>query len=100
MDAGIITAIVGAFTAVGAGAWKLIDRSDKKRERREVKVEELLKNRVAALEAEKAQMAGDNSALRRYCSRVKASAGKWREQLIANHIDPVPAEWPEEEPHE
>jgi hypothetical protein len=100
VDAGIITAIVGAFTAAGAGAWKLIDRADKKRERREVKVEELLKSRVAALEAEKVQMAGENSGLRRYCSRVKSAAGKWREQLVANHIDPVPAEWPEEEPHE
>ena len=93
MDAGIITAIVGAFTAVGAGAWKLIDRADKKRERREVKVEELLKNRVAALEAER-------NAIRRYASKVKSAAGKWREQLVANHIDPVPAEWPEEETHE
>ena len=93
MDAGTITAIVGAFTALGAGAWKLIDRADKKRERREVKVEELLKTRVANLEAEK-------EALRRYSSRIKGAAGKWREQLIANHIDPVPAEWPEEEPGE
>lgn len=100
MDAGIITAIVGAFTAASACAWKIIDRADKKRERREVKVEELLKSRVAALEAEKVAMSGENTALRRYNSRVKAAAGKWREQLVANHIDPVPAEWPEEEPHE
>jgi hypothetical protein len=100
VDAGIITALVGAFTAAGAGAWKLIDRADKKRERREVKVEELLKSRVAALEAEKTAMTGENTKLRRYCSRVKSAAGKWREQLVANHIDPVPAEWPEEEPHE
>lgn len=100
MDAGIITAIVGAFTAASGVAWKLIDRADKKRERREVKVEELLKSRVTALEAEKVAMAGENGALRRYCSRVKSAAGKWREQLVANHIDPVPAEWPEEEPHE
>jgi hypothetical protein len=101
VDAGTITAIVGAFTALGAGLWKLIDRADKKRERREVKVEELLKSRVAALEAqneaEKTARANEVSALRRYSSRVKAAAGKWREQLIANHIDPVPAEWPAEE---
>lgn len=93
MDAGIITAIVGAFTAAGAGAWKLIDRADKKRERREVKVEELLKNRVATLEA-------TAKAERRYASKVKAAAGKWREQLIAAGIAPDPVDWPQEETHE
>lgn len=100
MDAGVITALVGAFTAVGGVAWKLIDRADKKRERREVKVEELLKGRVATLEAEKKDLEGEKNALRRYSSKVKAAAGKWREQLVANHIAPDPAEWPEEEPHE
>jgi hypothetical protein len=101
VDAGIITAIVGAFTAAGAGAWKLIDRADKKRERREIKVEELLKSRVATLEAEKKTLEVEKTALRRYCSRVKSAAGKWREQLVANHIEPDPGEWPEEEePHE
>lgn len=100
MDAGVITAIVGAFTALGAGVWKVIDRADKKRERREIKVEELLKARVATLESEKKDLEGEKSALRRYSSRVKAAAGKWREQLIANQIDPDPADWPEEEAHE
>lgn len=88
--AGLITAIVGACTAVGAGAWKLIDRADKNRERREIKVEELLKSRVATLETAA-------RADRKYASRIKAAAGKWREQLIANNITPEPAEWPEEE---
>jgi hypothetical protein len=90
VDAGIITAIVGLLGALGTGAWKLIDRADKKRERREIKVEELLKARVANLEA----------ALRRktkYCSAVKSHAGKWRDQLLVNDIEPVPEEWPEEE---
>jgi hypothetical protein len=100
VDAGFITAIVGAFTAAGAGAWKLIDRADKKRERREIKVEELLKARVASLEAEKKALEGEKNAVRRYASKVKAAAGKWREQLVANHIAPDPAEWPEEETHE
>lgn len=90
MDAGIITAIVGAFTAVGAGAWKLIDRADKKREQREIKVEELLKSRVATLEA-----AARSD--KKYMSRIKAAAGRWREQLIANKITPEPEDWPEEE---
>ena len=93
MDAGIITALVGAFTAAGAGAWKLIDRADKKRERREIKVEELLKARVATLEA-------TAKAERRYASKVKAAAGKWREQLIAAGIAPDPVDWPQEETHE
>lgn len=101
MDAGFITALVGAFTAAGAAAWKFIDRADKKRERREVKVEELLKSRVAALESENADLKAEKAALRRYCSRVKSAAGKWREQLVANEIKPDPADWPEEdETHE
>jgi hypothetical protein len=93
VDAGTITAIVGAFTALGAGAWKLIDRADKKRERREIKVEELLKSRVATLEAAA-------TASRRYAARMEAAARRWREQLVAHNITPDPAEWPEEETNE
>lgn len=93
MDPGFITAVVGGLAALGGAAKYIIDRADKKRERREIKVEELLKSRVATLEAEK-------NAIRRYASKVKSAAGKWREQLIANDIDPVPAEWPEEEQSE
>ena len=91
--AALITAVVGGLSVLGAGAWRLIDRSDKKRERREVKVEELLKNRVATLEA-------TAKAERKYASKVKAAAGKWREQLIAAGIAPDPVDWPEEETHE
>ncbi|MBT2594725.1 hypothetical protein [Arthrobacter sp. ISL-72] len=97
MDAALITAITAAFVAVGGGAWKVIDRADKKRERREIKVEELLKSRVAALEAEKKDAEAAAKADRRYASRVKAAAGSWREQLIANKITPDPADWPKEE---
>lgn len=86
MDAGIITAIVGAFTAAGAAAWKIIDRADKNRERREIKVEELLKARVASLEA-----------AAKFGRRVHAAARSWREQLIANDIQPDPADWPKED---
>ena len=93
MDPGFITAVVGGLAALGGAAKYIIDRADKKRERREIKVEELLKSRVAALEA-----AARSS--RRYTSRVKSAAGKWREQLIANNIEPDPAEWPEEEQSE
>lgn len=88
--AAIIGAIAAAAGTIGTGAWKLIDRADKKRERREVKVEELLKSRVAALEA-----AAKSEA--RYADRVKASASSWREQLIANGITPDPKDWPKKE---
>ena len=106
MDAGLITAIVGALATIGGGAWKLIDRADKKREKREAAVEDLLNRRIAQLEAEaaeaKAQLAktlaeaaAREENLRRYNSRITASAGKWREQLIAAQIQPDPEEWPE-----
>lgn len=89
MDAGLITAIVGALTACGAGAWKLIDRADKKRERRESAVEELLRTQAAKAEALL-------SAAERKYARLHAAATKWREQLLTNHIDPLPADWPED----
>lgn len=129
MDAGIITAIAALLSALGAGAWKLIDRADKKRERRESAVEQLLKDQYAKLEAQmererrqaqeqygklEAQMAGERqqfkerddrknveiSHLKVYNSRIKSAAGKWREQLIAHDIQPDPADWPEDNPHE
>lgn len=97
---------LGAFLGViGGGAWKLIDRADKKRERRESAVEELLKAQNARLEAERERereaAAKRERQLKRELSRVKAHAGKWREQLIAHEIQPDPADWPEtEEPNE
>lgn len=82
MDAALITAIVGALAVLGTGAKYLIDRLDRQREKRETAVEELLKAQAAKAE-------------RRY-ARLHATATKWREQLIANDINPQPAEWPEE----
>ena len=55
---------------------------DRKREKRETAVEELLKAQAAKAD-------------RRY-ARLHATATKWREQLIINHIDPLPADWPED----
>lgn len=100
MDAGTITAIVGALAAAGAGAKYLIDRIDKKREKREAAVEAFLREQYAKLEADR-QRERDAAALRedrlkRYNSRIKAAAGKWREQLIHHKIEPEPADWPEE----
>ena len=82
MDAALITAIVGGLAVLGTGAKYIIDRMDRKREKRETAVEELLKAQAAKAE-------------RRY-ARLHATATKWREQLIAHDIDPLPAEWPEE----
>ena len=104
MDAALITALFGGLATLGAGAWKLIDRADKKRERREAAVEELLKARVASLEAQIQKQATDFERERRrskrYNSRVKAAAGKWREQLLTHDIQPDPAEWPTEDEHD
>jgi hypothetical protein len=90
VEPALITAIVGGLAVCGGGAWRLIDRADKKRERREVAVEALLTARIA-------ELVKRVKALARYNSRIKAAAGKWREQLIANDIQPDPAEWPEDD---
>lgn len=90
MDAAMLTAIGTILLGIGGGAWKLIDRADKKRERREVAVEALLTARVAELQAQLKQE-------RRRNSRIKAAAGRWREQLLVNDIQPDPADWPEDE---
>ncbi len=89
MDATLITATVGALAVLGTGAKYVIDRMDRKREKREAAVEELLKAQAAKAEALAA------AAERRY-SRLHATATKWREQLIVNNIDPLPADWPED----
>ena len=103
---------LGTFltTVVGAGAWKLIDRADKKRLRRDEAVEALLKSQYAKLEAERdrmrleyeaevtkirAEAALTEARLRRENNALHACAGKWREQLIAAGIHPDPADWPE-----
>lgn len=103
MDAGLITAIVGALGVLGAGAKYVIDRMDRKREKREAAVEALLTAQVAKAEAKAAKAEAEakelHAADERKYARLHAHATKWREQLIANHIDPLPADWPED-PHE
>jgi len=112
VDAATITALGGLLIAFGGGAWKLIDRADKKRERREVAVEDLLKARVAVLEKQILEKDADHKAdmqkqadafekerrrNKRNNTRMKAAAGKWREQLLMNDLKPDPADWPEDE---
>lgn len=89
MDAGTITAIVGALGVLGAGAKYVIDRIDRKREKREAAVEELLKTQASEAKALAA-------AVELRYAKLRSTAGKWRDQLIANGIDPLPADWPEE----
>lgn len=90
MDAGLITAIVGGLSALGYAAKYIIDRIDRKREKREAAVEELLRTQATKAEALAA-------AVERRYARLHATATKWREQLITNHIDPIPADWPEDD---
>jgi hypothetical protein len=89
VDPTLITAIVGALGVLGAGAKYVIDRMDRKREKREAAVEELLKIQAAKAEALAA-------AVEKRYARLHATATKWREQLIVNGIDPIPADWPED----
>ena len=96
MDAGTITAIVGALGVLGAGAKYVIDRLDRKREKREAAVEQLLKEAVAKAEALAAKAEALAAAVELRYSRLHTTARKWREQLIVNDIDPIPADWPED----
>lgn len=101
MEPAFITAIVAGLATFGGGAWKLIDRADKKRERREAAVEALLTALVTELKVQLAKQASDFERERRQAkrnmSRKMAAAGKWREQLLVHDIKPDPAEWPEDE---
>lgn len=100
MDAGFITAITAAVIALGGGAKYLIDRADKKRERREVAVETLLKAQVAELRTQLEEKEEELRSKNQYASKIKSAAGKWREQLVAAGIKPLPEDWPEEVRHD
>ncbi len=79
--AAIITAVGGALTVVGAGLGFLIKRADRKQKERETALKDDRKERIEELEAE--------------TRRLRRDATAWREQLIANDIKPVPADWTE-----
>lgn len=89
MDAAVITALVGLVTAVGTGVGFLIRRADTKREKREADVIQTLKDLVAELKRRVRWLE------RREDRRTRAG-DKWRGQLLANRIDPDPADWPED----
>jgi hypothetical protein len=82
---------LGTFLGVlGGGVAWLINRADKKRDSREAEVIQTLKDRIEEL---KKQLA----AVTRKLSRRTRTGDKWKDQLIANHIQPDPPEWPEDE---
>ena len=95
MDPALITALTGVLLALGGGTWKLIQRADARREKRETSVEALLKERCDSFQAQIDSAKAQYERERKDHSRMKATAGKWREQLIANGITPDPANWPE-----
>jgi hypothetical protein len=82
---------LGTFLGiVGGGVGWLISRADKRRENREAMVIATLKERIDELKVLVRR-------LERKVSALRATAGKWREQLIANDIKPDPPEWPKDE---
>ncbi|WP_457948320.1 hypothetical protein ACTAQI_20370 [Pseudarthrobacter sp. alpha12b] len=89
MDFQWLVPLGGFLTVIGGGIGWLINRADKKRESREAAVIQTLKDMVAELKKK----------LRwweRRDSRRTRAGDKWRGQLLANHISPDPADWPED----
>jgi len=80
----------GFLGVIGGGVAWLINRADKKREKREADVIQTLKDRIEELKATIARLT------RRLNQRTRAG-DRWREQLVENHIKPDPSEWPEDE---
>lgn len=90
MDLQWLVPLGGFLGILGAGAWKLIDRADKKRESREAAVIQTLKDRIEELKTQLARVT------RQLKQRTRAG-DKWREQLVANDIKPDPEAWPEDD---
>lgn len=80
----------GFLTVLGGGVAWLINRADKKRDAREAAVIQTLKDRIEELKKTIASLR------RKLAGRTRAG-DRWREQLVANHIDPDPPEWPEDD---
>lgn len=90
MDLQWLVPLGGFLGIIGAGAWKLIDRADKKRESREAAVIQTLKDRIEELKSQLARVT------RRLNQRTRAG-DRWREQLVAHDIKPDPDAWPEDD---
>lgn len=90
MDLQWLVPLGGFLGILGGGVAWLVNRADKKRDSREAAVIQTLKDRVEELKKTIA-------ALRRKLSNRTRAGDRWREQLVANHISPDPAEWPEDD---
>ena len=90
MDLQWLVPLGGFLGVIGGGVAWLINRADKKREKREADVIQTLKDRIEELKATIARLT------RRLNQRTRAG-DRWREQLVENHIKPDPSEWPEDE---
>lgn len=97
MDAGMLTAITGALATLGGAVAWWVARADKRREAAEMTAVKLITEQVTRLETEIVRLRQQHRDDERYHSKIKASAGRWREQLIANGIEPIPEQWPERE---
>jgi len=82
---------LGAFLGIiGGGVGWLINRADKRREKREADVIQTLKDRIEELKAQLSRVT------RRLNQRTRAG-DRWREQLVAHDIKPDPDAWPEDD---
>lgn len=90
MDLQWLVPLGGFLGVIGGGVAWLINRADKKREKREADVIQTLKDRIDELKKNVA-------ALTRKLSKRTRTGDKWREQLIEHQIKPEPAEWPEDD---
>ena len=90
MDLQWLVPLGGFLGVIGGGVAWLINRADKKREKREADVIQTLKDRIEEMKATIARLT------RRLNQRTRAG-DRWREQLVENHIKPDPSEWPKDE---
>lgn len=85
---------LGTFLGVvGGGIGWLINRADKRREKREADVIQTLKDRIEEMKQTIARLT------RKLNQRTRAG-DRWREQLVENHIKPDPVEWPKDDEDE
>lgn len=90
MDLQWLIPLGGFLTVIGGGIGWLINRADKRREKREADVIQTLKDRIEELKIQISKLT------RRLNQRTRAG-DRWREQLVENHIKPVPESWPEDD---
>lgn len=90
MDFQWLVPLGGFLTVIGGGIGWLINRADKRREKREADVIQTLKDRIEELKAQLSRVT------RRLNQRTRAG-DRWREQLVAHDIKPDPDAWPEDD---